>query len=40
MFILMKDLNIRVGNEIYLQQNDSVGLTTMSKNNFHNNITK
>jgi len=34
MFILMKDLNIRVGNEIYLQENDSVGLTTMSKKHF------
>ena len=33
MFILMNDLNIRVGNEIYLKDNDSVGLTTMSKNN-------
>jgi len=37
MFILMKDLNIRVGNEIYLQENDSVGLTTMSKSHFKNN---
>ena len=33
-FILMKDLNIRVGNEIYLKENDSIGLTTMLKNNY------
>lgn len=37
MFILMKDLNIRVGNEVYLQENDSVGLTTMSKIHYKNN---
>jgi DNA topoisomerase-1 len=37
MFILMKDLNIRVGNEIYLKKNDSVGLTTMQKKNFLKN---
>ena len=34
MLILMKDLNIRVGNEIYLEENDSVGLCTMSKSHF------
>ena len=34
MFILMKDLNIRVGNEIYLAENDSIGLTTMRKSNY------
>ena len=37
MFIIMKDLNIRVGNEIYLKQNNSIGLCTMQKNNFKNN---
>lgn len=31
MFILMRDLNIRVGNEKYLEENDSVGLCTLSK---------
>jgi len=31
MFIIMKDLNIRVGNEKYLKENDSIGLCTMSK---------
>ena len=34
MFILMKDLNIRVGNEVYLEENDSVGLSTMKKINY------
>lgn len=34
MFILMKDLNIRVGNEVYLEENDSVGLSTMKKTNY------
>ena len=34
MFILMKDLNIRVGNEIYLKDNDSTGLCTMQKSNY------
>ena len=34
MIILMKDLNIRVGNEIYLEENDSVGLCTLSKSHF------
>jgi len=37
MFIIMKDLNIRVGNEIYLKENDSVGLCTMQKKNYKNN---
>lgn len=36
MFIIMKDLNIRVGNEIYLKENDSVGLCTMQKKHFKN----
>jgi DNA topoisomerase-1 len=31
MFIIMKDLNIRVGNEKYLEENDSVGLCTLNK---------
>lgn len=31
MFIIMRDLNIRVGNEKYLEENDSVGLCTLSK---------
>lgn len=31
MFILMRDLNIRVGNEKYLEENDSVGLCTLQK---------
>lgn len=31
MFIIMKDLNIRIGNEKYLKENDSIGLCTMSK---------
>jgi len=30
----MKDLNIRVGNEIYLKENDSTGLCTMQKTNY------
>ena len=34
MIILMKDLNIRVGNDIYLEENDSVGICTMSKSHF------
>lgn len=34
MFIIMKDLNIRVGNEKYLEENDSVGLCTLSKSNY------
>ena len=34
MFIIMKDLNIRVGNEVYLEENDSVGLSTMKKINY------
>ena len=34
MFILMKDLNIRVGNEKYLEENDSVGLCTLSKSHY------
>lgn len=38
MFILMKDLNIRVGNEKYLEENDSVGLCTLQKT--HYKVTK
>ena len=34
MIILMKDLNIRVGNEKYLEENDSVGLCTLSKKHY------
>jgi DNA topoisomerase I len=34
MIILMKDLNIRVGNEKYLEANDSVGLCTLSKKHY------
>ena len=34
MIILMKDLNIRVGNEKYLEENDSVGLCTLSKSHY------
>ena len=34
MFILMKDLNIRVGNEKYLEENDSVGLCTLNKSHY------
>jgi DNA topoisomerase-1 len=34
MFIIMKDLNIRVGNEKYLEENDSVGLCTLSKSHY------
>lgn len=34
MFIIMKDLNIRVGNEKYLEENDSVGLCTLSKKHY------
>ncbi len=34
MFILMKDLNIRVGNEKYLEENDSVGLCTLQKTHY------
>ena len=37
MFIIMKDLNIRIGNDIYLKENDSIGLCTMQKTNFKNN---
>ena len=31
MFILMRDLNIRVGNEKYFEENNSVGLCTLQK---------
>ena len=34
MFILMRDLNIRVGNEKYLEENDSVGLCTLQKSHY------
>lgn len=34
MFIIMKDLNIRVGNEKYLEDNNSVGLCTLSKSHY------
>ena len=37
MFIIMKDLNIRVGNEIYLKENNSIGLCTMQKKNLKDN---
>ncbi len=37
MIQLMMDLNIRVGNEIYLKKNDTIGLCTMQKDNFKNN---
>lgn len=40
MFILMKDLNIRVGNEKYLEENDSVGLCTLSKSHYKKIKTK
>ena len=40
MFILMKDLNIRVGNEKYLEENDSVGLCTLSKSHYKKVKTK
>ena len=32
MLIIMKDINIRVGNEKYLEENDSVGLCALQKN--------
>ena len=31
MFILMRDLNIRVGNEKYFEENNSIGLCTLQK---------
>lgn len=34
MLILMKELNIRVGNEKYLEENDSVGLCTLQKSHY------
>ena len=34
MIILIKDLNIRVGNEKYLEENDSVGLCTLNKSHY------
>lgn len=37
MLQLMIDLNIRVGNEIYLHDNDTIGLCTMYKSNLSNN---
>ena len=40
MFILMKDLNIRVGNEKYLEENDSIGLCTLSKSHYKKVKTK
>lgn len=36
MFIIMKDLNIRVGNEKYLEENNSVGLCTLQKSHYKN----
>ena len=36
MLILMKDLNIRAGNEKYLKENNSVGLCTLNKTHYHN----
>lgn len=37
MLQFMIDLNIRVGNEIYLYENDSIGLCTMQKKNYNRN---
>lgn len=37
MLQIMIDLNIRVGNEIYLYDNDTIGLCTMYKSNLNNN---
>ena len=37
MLQIMIDLNIRVGNEIYLHDNDTIGLCTMYKSNLSNN---
>ena len=37
MIQLMIDLNIRVGNEIYLKKNDTIGLCTMQKSNLKKN---
>ena len=37
MIQIMIDLNIRVGNEIYLKENDTIGLCTMQKKNFKEN---
>ena len=34
MLIIMKDINIRVGNEKYLEENDSVGLCTLQKKHY------
>lgn len=34
MLLIMKDLNIRVGNEKYLEENDSVGLCTLDKSHY------
>ena len=34
MLILMKELNIRVGNEKYLEENESVGLCTLQKSHY------
>jgi DNA topoisomerase-1 len=34
MFLIMRDLNIRVGNEKYLEENDSVGLCTLEKHHY------
>jgi DNA topoisomerase I len=36
MLKIMEDLNIRVGNEVYLKQNDSIGLTTLMKKHLSN----
>jgi len=38
MLIIMKDLNIRVGNEKYLEENESVGLCTLTKNHYKKTI--
>lgn len=37
MIQIMIDLNIRVGNEVYLKNNDTIGLCTMQKHNFKKN---
>jgi len=37
MLKIMEDLNIRVGNDVYLRDNDSVGLTTLMKKHLTGN---
>ena len=38
MLKIMEDLNIRVGNDIYLRDNNSIGLTTMMKKNLKGDV--